>query len=249
VVYRRVEVGTGERMSDHDQADDEKSLPKPQAQTPYFGFAGTGAEGFNSGPFYSGQPLAVPAALIGSLGLNEVTLDSPPVIENTVQGIGVGDTLTVTLLREDKFAKMAQRVAALEKALANITVPQLPGIGHNDPPEPIDRLPLTPKKRRRLKASIATVKAEVKRPRRNRNKVLAAARRLKPILKTLASFCKKQAANFTRVSVGAAALTAGPLWGNDIHQVSIDAIQEVCLKLSDLIHAVEGWASIAAKLL
>jgi len=250
VVYRRVEVGTGERMSDHDQADDEKSLPKPQAQTPYFGFAGTGAEGFNSGPFYSGQPLAVPAALIGSLGLNELMLDSPPIIETAVQGIRVGDTLTVTLLREEKFAEIAQRLAALEKALATIKVPPAPpGIGHNNPPEPIDRLPLTQKKRRRLKASIATVKAEIKRPRRNPNKVLAAARMLKPIEKRLASFCKKQAALFVTGAVTAGSVQAGNLWGTDIHDGSLKAIHEVSLRLFDLIQAVEGWALAVGKLL
>jgi hypothetical protein len=206
-------------------------------------------EGFNSAPFYSGQPLTVPAALIGSLGLNEVMVSASSIPVSAPQGIQVGDTATATLLSEEKFAEMAERLSALEKSLANITVlPPPPGIGHNYPPEPVDQLPLTPKKRRRLKGSIATVKAEIKRPRRNPNKVLAAARRLKPILKSLASFCKKQVTNFIWISVTSAAVTAGPLWGHGIYQVSVDAIQEVCLKLSDLIHAVEGWASIAAKL-
>jgi hypothetical protein len=150
--------------------------------------------------------------------------------------------------RRGKIGGIVRAIGRAGKGAGNLTAPT-PGTGHNRPPEAIDELPLTPKKRRRLKASVATVKAEVARARRNPNKVLAAARALKPIAKSLKSFCKKQSALFVIGAVGAGAIQAGSLWGTDIHDGSLKAIHEVSLRLLDLIQAIEGWASAIGKLL
>jgi hypothetical protein len=237
-----------EHMSDDDQPGDGKVSPKSRVQAPYFGFAGTGAEEFNSVPVYSGQQMSVNSALLGSLSLNEAMLNASAEMETSIANVRAPGLLAMSHAAEEKLAVMSERLAALEKALASIAAPT-PGMGHNRPPEPIDELPLTPKKRRRLKASVAAVKAEVARPRRNPNKVLAAARALKPIAKGLKSFCKKQSALFVTGAVGAGAIQAGNLWGTDIHDGSLKAIHEVSLRLFDLIQAVEGWASLIGKLL
>jgi hypothetical protein len=241
----------GKAMADDDQPDDEKRPPKSQAMTPYFGFAGTGAGGFNSAPFYSGQQISAGGAVIGRMGFNTATFNAAPTPIAASDGGQVRDTATATLLWEQKFAEMTERLAALEKSLASIAIPPAsPGIGHNRSPEPIDGLPITPRKRRKLKASLAIVQAEIARPRRNPRKLLAAARALKPIAKSLLSFCKKQAASFVSKSVSAAALTAGPLWGIDIHnKISIDSIHEVGFRLLELIQSVEGWAASIRHLL
>jgi len=167
-----------------------------------------------------------------------------PIIASSLARFSGRAELTVTPAKEivDSFERMQERVAALEKAVAGIKAPA-PGIGHNNPPEAIEELPISPKRWRKIGISIAIIKEQPVRPPRKPSKALAAARWLKTEAKKLASYCATQAKVFVGVTVASAATTAGPLYGKDIHDGTLVLLSIVSQKLLELWQAVEIWAA------
>ena len=162
--------------------------------------------------------------------------------------------LSVTPVIDLRFAEMSKRIEATEKSLAEIVAllkarqEGPPGIGHNNPPEAIE-VPITPKRRRKIESRIGVIKKQRARPKREPKGALRAAKLLKSEGIRLAKWCKKQVQKFVGVSVATAAMTAGPLWGRDIHDGTVALVHQLSVCLIELAKAVVSWVGAFLQML
>jgi hypothetical protein len=83
--------------------------------------------------------------------------------------VGASDTNTL-------HAEMIGRIETLEKAIADLQERQRHGIGHNNPPEPIEPAPLSANELSEIREALAVLK---KQPRRASSRARLVLRRLK----------------------------------------------------------------------
>jgi len=104
-------------------------------------------------------------------------------------------------------AQMLERIAELEKALAEAALP--PAIGHNKPPEPIDDLPLTNLEKTDLQTALLILKTQPVYPDDDGAIAREAAQKIETIGSKLRAWCATQADNFVTEAVKKAGAVAG----------------------------------------
>jgi hypothetical protein len=82
-------------------------------------------------------------------------------------------------------AKMLQRIAALEAAMAQLSPPPIAGLGHNGPPESIDGQPLSSEDRAAIVAAVMLLKAQRATAPTHSAEVITAAKRLQSAAETI----------------------------------------------------------------
>jgi hypothetical protein len=228
------------------EPDDNPTEPTKKSEPAHFGFAEAGdSAGFNSAPFNS------PRSYLDRSRLDQAGTDPDIITSDQREALVIGDQLSGKVIRyesvlSESFKTMQARVSALEVALARIPLPPA-RLGHNNPPQPLERLPLTPKRRRKLKAAMKVIKNQEVHLKERPTEALNAVRILRSIARNLGSYCRKQAGHFVTGAVVTAAGAAGELWGHDIHDGSLNAMQAISMRIIEVIHAVETWASILAQ--
>jgi hypothetical protein len=119
-------------------------------------------------------------------------------------------------------AEMIEQIEALEREMADLREHQLHGIGHNNPPEPIDLAPpLNLKELDEIRKAMAVLKKQPPAPTARSSKVKAAvallmkfADRLRPLARATGAYLAKQADNFVTEAVKEAGkrIVQSPLW-------------------------------------
>jgi UDP-N-acetylglucosamine acyltransferase len=116
-----------------------------------------------------------------------------------------------------QYEEMLRRIAALEEALANVS-PPLSGIGHNNPPEPLEPVPLSLEDQNDLEAAVAILKSQSVQPEAEPTAAIVAANTIASLGQRLKTYAARQGDIFVSEATKAAGSELGkwavrlPLW-------------------------------------
>jgi hypothetical protein len=103
---------------------------------------------------------------------------------------------------------MMRRIQSLEEALAKLS-PDHGGVGHNQPPEPIEPIPFGDQDREAVEAALAVLKSQPSGPAQPPQQAVAAANALLSFGQRLRDYLIKQADTFVSEAVKAAGAEIG----------------------------------------
>jgi hypothetical protein len=137
-------------------------------------------------------------------------------------------------------AEMQKRIAMLEETIAKLRPPPEPGIGHNNPPEPLEDEPLSAEDRRELSQALDVLKSQPPQPPDDGEAAGNAAIIVKAKAEKAQSWIARQADSFVSEAVKEAGkgfgrwapralflLLADYLWG--LHDIAIQWLQALHL--------------------
>ena len=173
--------------------------------------------GFGTGSF--GAPEEVPADTVmqrpPNLVLNQSNVADTPLpsdpeasVSLTPAAASLALSTTPPLVVVSAFEALQERIRFLEITLSRMPPPPA-GLGHNNPPEPIEDLPLSAAEWREIRQSLATLKEQAIVPAREPKEAEAAASILKVIGEKILSFLGRRAEEFSSEFAKKAGAAAG----------------------------------------
>jgi hypothetical protein len=204
-------------------------------------FAATHASGVT-------EPLPV-AVLAESITTDAAKLVKRPLVEvSNPEVTGEGGLRANAIVIPAQYQEILRRVTAIEEALAALSTLRA-GIGHNQPPEPIELDGFDSEDKRAVEAAISTVKALPPSPATPPEGAREAAAELARIGTKAKEYATKQGDNFVSEIVKSLAKTTAALAGLAGVALSVDyVLYMLAERLLGAADAIEAWLDLIGSL-
>ena len=183
--------------------------------------------------------------------LHEDSSESKIIVQGSARGTAFSSgrataTLTISQSKEtlDAFEAMQERIRDLEIAISRMPPPPA-GLGHNNPPEPIEDVPVTLAEWEEVRWLLGVVKEQPVAPAQDPIKAKAAASRLKAVGEKILSFTGRRFEEFLSefskklgASAGAAALVVFASYGHAWLNMFATGLIDVCSLVQAWVHSL-----------